>query len=262
MRRISFLSGPLWLLVLCTFALRLSAMPQTGSATNSVDAATLLTRATAHLNIESPSSMPFVLFARARYTTNKQTVEGTYALGWAAPNLYRQDVQYGDVRETILVSGGKLYRTHVVNGDVGAVDLWSRMIKRAMQWSLPAGVRAKERPQGEHWQSAARLTCIVADAADLHHRICLDPNNYEPFSYDVNGPSGKQSWTFADYTSLANAASDSQRFPTTIAYRDNRGVSADLDIQSIAAVPGFAANEFTPPADATAQPFPGNAQRP
>ena len=129
------------------------------------------------------------------------------------------------------------------------------MIRRALQWSLPAGTRAKERPQGEHWQSAARLTCIVADSSGRHQRICLDPVNYEPFTYDVSGPSGKQSWTFADYTSLAHAASDSQRFPSVITYRDNNGVSAEIEIQSIEAVFGFAANEFTPPSGAVAQDF-------
>ncbi|MGH9709614.1 MAG: hypothetical protein ACRD37_03600, partial [Candidatus Acidiferrales bacterium] len=111
-------------------------------------------------------------------------------------------------------------------------------------------------PQGEHWQSAARLTCIVADNSGRHQRICLDPLNYEPFSYEVSGPSGKQTWTFADYTSLANATSDSQRFPTTITYRDNHGISAELDIQSIAAVSGFAANEFTPPDKALVEDLP------
>ncbi|MGH9711238.1 MAG: hypothetical protein ACRD37_11905, partial [Candidatus Acidiferrales bacterium] len=180
MRRVnSFFSASLALALFCVFALPLAGAPQTNSTVNQADAATLLARATAHLNIESPSSMPFVLFAKARYTINKHTVEGTYALGWAAPNLYRQDFQYGDTRETILVTGGKLYRTHVVNGDSGTVDLWSRMLKRALQWSLPPGANSKEQPQGEHWQSAAKLTCIVATAADLHHRICLDPNNYE-----------------------------------------------------------------------------------
>lgn len=258
MRRINPLFIGLLLLVLfCASSWLLAAAPQTKSTANAPDAATLLARATAHLNIESPSSAPFVLLAKARYTVNKQTVEGTYALGWAAPNLYREDLQYGNVHETILVSGGKLYR---VGQDASHTNLWSQMIKRALQWSLPAGTRAKERPQGEHWQSAARLTCIFADSSGQHERICLDPVNYEPFSYDVSGPSGKQSWTFADYTSLAHAASDSQRFPSTITYRDNNGVSAGIEIQSIEAVSGFAANEFTPPAGASTQDFLANPQ--
>ncbi len=240
------------LVLFCASPWLLAAAPRTKSTATSPDAATLLARATAHLNIESPSSAPFVLLAKARYTVNKQTVEGTYALGWAAPNLYREDLQYGSVHETILVSGGKLYR---VGQDTSHINLWSQMIKRALRWSLPSGVRAKERPQGEHYGSGAQLTCIVANGPETHERICLDPNNYEPFSYDVSSPSGKQNWTFADYTSLANAPSISQRFPTAITYKDNRGISAELDIQSIAAVSGFAANEFTPPAGAVAQVF-------
>ncbi len=248
--------APLVLIALCVWALQVAAAPQTAGS-NTPDAATLLARATARTNIESPSSVPFVLIAKAKYSVNQQSVEGTYALGWAAPNLYREDLQYGNVHETILVSGGKLYR---VGQDTPHTNLWPRMIKRALQWSLPSGARAKERPQGEHYGSGAQLTCIVANAAETHERICLDPNNYEPFSYDVSSPSGKQTWTFADYTSLANAPSISQRFPTAITYKDNRGISAELDIQSIAAVPGFAANEFTPPAGASAQPFPGTAQ--
>ncbi len=255
MRRITSLAIGSLLVLFCASCL-LTAASQTKSSADSPDAATLLARATAHLNIESPSSAPFVLLAKARYTVNRQTVEGTYALGWAAPNLYREDLHYGNVHETILVSAGKLYRA---GRDTPHTNLWSQMIRRALRWSLPAGTRAKKRPQGEHWQSAARLTCIVAEISDQHQRICLDPVNYEPFTYDVSGPSGKQAWTFADYTSLAHAASDSQRFPTAITYKDNRGTSAELDIQSIAAVSGFAANEFTPPPGALAQPFPGNA---
>lgn len=258
MRRISPLAiASLALVLSCASSWLLAAAPQTKSTAASSNAATLLARATAHLNIESPSSAPFVLLATARYTVNKQTVEGTYAIGWAAPSLYREDLQYGESRETILVSAGKLYR---VGQDTSHANLWSQMIRRALQWSLPAGTRAKERPQGEHWQSAARLTCIVADSSGQHQRICLDPVNYEPFTYDVSCPSGKQSWTFADYTPLAHAASDSQRFPSAITYRDNNGVSAELDIQSIEAVSGFAADEFTPPAGASAQDFPGKAQ--
>lgn len=252
MRRISSVVVGLLLLVLfCASSWLLAAAPQMKPSA-APDTATLLARATAHLNIESPSSAPFVLLAKARYTFNRQTVEGTYALGWAAPNLYREDVQYGNSRETILVSAGKLYR---VGQDTPHTNLWPQMIRRALQWSLPAGTRAKERPQGEHWQSAARLTCIVAESSGHHERICLDPVNYEPFSYDVSGPSGKQSWTFADYTSLAHAASDSQRFPSVITYRDNHGVSAEIEIQSIEAVFGFAADEFTPPAGAVPQDF-------
>jgi len=245
------------LVLFCASPWLLAAAPRTKSTATSPDAATLLARATVHLNIESPSSAPFVLLAKARYTVNKQTVEGTYALGWAAPDLYREDLQYGNVHETILVSGGKLYR---VGQDSSRTNLWSQMIKRVLQWSLPSGARAKERPQSEHWQSAARLTCIVADSSGERQRICLDPVNYEPFTYEVSGPSGKQSWTFADYTSLAHAASDSQRFPSAITYRDNKDTSAELDIRSIEAVSGFAANEFTPPAGAVAQDFPGKAR--
>ena len=257
MRRINSLAiGSLAFVLFCTSSCLLTAAPRTDST--SPDPATLLARATSHLNIESPSSPPFVLLAKARYTVNKQTVEGTYALGWASPNLYREDLRYGQAQETILVSNGKLYRAPAQ--ETPHANLWSQMIKQAMQWSLPAGARAKERPQGEHWQSAARLTCIVADSSGQHQRICLDPVNYEPFTYDVSSSSGKQNWTFADYTSLANAPSISQRFPTTITYRDNRGTSAELDIQSIAAVSGFAANEFTPPANAAAQDFPGNTR--
>ena len=258
MRRINSLAiGSLALVLFCASAWLLAAAPRTKSTAPSPDATTLLARTTAHLNIESPSSAPFVLLAKARYTVNKQTVEGTYALGWAARNLYREDFQYGNSRETILVSAGKLYR---VGQDTPHTNLWSQMIKRALQWSLPTGTRAKERPQGEHWQSAARLTCIVDDSSGRRQRICLDPVNYEPFTYDVFGPSGKQFWTFADYTSLAHAASDSQRFPTAITYKDDRGTSAELDIQSLEAVSAFAANEFTPPAGASARDFPGNTR--
>lgn len=258
MRRINpLVIGSLLLVWFCASSWLLTAASQTKSTASSPDAATLLARATAHLNIESPSSAPFVLLAKARYTVNKQTVEGTYALGWAARNLYREDLQYGESHETILVSAGKLYR---VGQDTPHANLWSRMIKRALQWPLPAGTRAKERPQGEHWQSGARLTCIVADSSGQHQRICLDPVNYEPFTYDVSGPSGKESWTFADYASLAHAASDSQRFPSAITYRDNHGTSAELDIQSIEVVSGFAANEFTPPAGVAAKDFPGNTR--
>ncbi|MGB7022894.1 MAG: hypothetical protein WBD73_03775 [Candidatus Acidiferrales bacterium] len=258
MRRINSLAiGSLTLVLFCASSWLLAAAPQTKSTAASLDAATLLARATAHLNIESPSSAPFVLLAKARYTVNKQTVEGTYALGWAARNLYREDFQYGESHDTILVSGDKLYR---VGPDTPRANLWSQMIKRALQWSVPAGTRAKERPQGEHWQSAALLTCIVDDSSGQHQRICLDPVNYEPFTYDVSGASGKQSWTFADYTSVAHAASDSQSFPTAITYKDNRGVSAELDIRSLEAVSGFAANEFAPPAGAVAQNFPDKTQ--
>jgi len=248
---------PAVLIALCVWTLQVTAAPQTASSRNTNDAATLLARASARTNIESPSSVPFVLFAKAKYALNQQSVEGTYALGWAAPNLYREDLQYGNVHETILVSGGKLYR---VGQDTPHTYLWARMIKRALQWSLPSGARAKERPQGEHYGSGAQLTCIVANAAETHERICLDPNNYEPFSYDVSSPSGKQTWTFADYTSLANALSNSQRFPTAITYKDDRGTSAELDIQSIAAVSGFAPNEFTSPAGTPAQDLPNHAQ--
>ncbi|MGH9728704.1 MAG: hypothetical protein ACRD4V_08960, partial [Candidatus Acidiferrales bacterium] len=251
--------GSMALVLFCASPSLLTTVPQTNSTADPRDAATLLARTTAHLNIESPSSAPFVLFAKARYTINKQTVEGTYSLGWAAPNVYREDLRYGQSQDTIIVSNGKLYRAPAQ--EEPHANLWSQMIKRALHWSLPAGTRAKERPQGEHWQSAARLTCIVADASGRHERICLDPVNYEPFTYDVSGPSGKQTWTFADYTSLAHAVSDSQRFPSAITYRDNSGVSAELDVQSIEVVPGFAANEFTPPANAAVQPFPGHNQR-
>ena len=258
MRRINPLAiGSMALLLLGAASCLLTAAPRTKSTATSPDAATLLARTTAHLNIESPSSAPFVLLAKARYTVNKQTVEGTYALGWAAPNLYREDLRYASVHETILVSGGKLYR---VGQDTSHINLWSQMIKRVLQWSLPSGARAKERPQGEHYGSGAQLTCIVANTPETHERICLDPNNYEPFSYDVSSSSGKQNWTFADYTSLANAPSISQRFPTAITYKDNRGTSAALDIQSIEAVSGFAADEFTPPAGAVPQDFPGKTK--
>src|SRR5579864_9744404 len=132
MRRITLLAiGSLELVLFCASSCLLTAASQTKSTANSQDAATLLARATAHLNVESPSSAPFVLLAKARYTVNKQTVEGTYALGWAAPDLYREDLQYGESHETILVSGGKLYR---VGQDTSHTNLWSRMIQRALQW--------------------------------------------------------------------------------------------------------------------------------
>src|SRR5579864_6432729 len=111
MRRINSLAiASLALFSFCASSWLLAAVPQKKSTVASPDAAALLARATAHLNIESPSSAPFVLLAKVRYTVNKQTVEGTYALGWAARNLYREDLQYGESHETILVSGGKLYR--------------------------------------------------------------------------------------------------------------------------------------------------------
>ena len=135
MRRINLLITGLLLLVwFCASSWLLTAAPQAKSSATSPDAATLLARATAHLNIESPSSAPFVLLAKARYTVNKQTVEGTYALGWAARNLYREDFQYGESHDTILVSGDKLYR---VGPDTPRANLWSQMIKRALQCPCP-----------------------------------------------------------------------------------------------------------------------------
>jgi len=258
MRRIAWIFfAALVFIGLCAFGLRVLAAPRKHTATNQADAATLLARATARTNIESPSSAPFVLFAKARYAVNQQSIEGTYALGWAAPNLYREDLWYGKIHETIIVSGGKIYRA---GQDTPYANLWSRMIRRPLQWSLTTGARAKTRSQGEHYRSGAQLTCIVAGAAGTDERICLDPNNYEPFSDNMTAPSGKQSWTFAGYTSLAHAASLSQRFPTAITYKDDHGTSAELDIQSIAAVSGFQPNEFTPPAGATAQDLPGKTQ--
>lgn len=204
-------------------------------------------KATAHTNIESPASMPFVMVANLRYTQNKQAVTGKLILGWAAPNLYREEFNSADFQQTIVNVSGKLYRQRSAEAMPQAVEMWSRMIARPLHWELPQGARAKASNVPGDYQSSAALTCIAATNNGTRERICLDPANYEPLTYDVGGASGKQKWFFSGYTSLTNASTSTQRFPGTITFSDDRGVTAEIDIQSLAAVRGFVADEFTPP---------------
>jgi hypothetical protein len=235
----------------CLLALApvLLAAPQDKNAAP-LDPTMLLSRATQRTNIESPASLSFVLVAKVKYTQNQQTTEGTYTIGWAGPSLYREDFRLADYTETIVNANGKLYRATSTENRPAAIELWAKMLNRPLSWNLPQGTRAKAKDVPTQFDSRADLACVVADHNGTHERICLDPNDYEPYTYDINGPSGKVSWTFSDYTFLANDTTATQRFPTAIIYKDGSGVSAEIDIQSLAAVPGFVADEFTPPANA------------
>ena len=73
------------------------------------EAKELLRKAAADSELRGSGAAPFHLLANFKYTLDNNTVDGMYELFWAAPDKYREYFKMGDVVETDIAAGNKLY---------------------------------------------------------------------------------------------------------------------------------------------------------
>jgi len=75
---------------------------------------------------------------------------------------------------------------------------------------------------------------------------CFQTVQGYPVSDDVDDHGRHSSYRFSNYMSLG-----AQAFPGKITYEDHDGMSIEIDVNTLKPVQAFAANEFTPPPDAS-----------
>ena len=252
MRRVtSILIASLVFSALRMFAFPLAAAPHKNKKLSSTEIQAILHRAKKLTDIEAPGSPPFTLIANARYTLGDTTTVGTLGISWSAPDLFRREFSLPGFHEVELVSGGKLYRLRDTNYLPYAVRHWLTMIRVTENLyigSHPHMLKPKDFPQ--QWAARPDVYCFRAKTFGEQNTLCLDRSTNEALSLDRKWGGKSESWSFKDYGSAGGI-----RFPRRIAVRDWLGFHGEIDIQKIAAVQKFAANEFTPLAGAVALPW-------
>jgi len=214
----------------------------------------LLDEAKALTDIEAPGRPPFVMIANVRYTLGDTTTAGKLGISWSASDLFRREFSLPGFHEVEVISGGKLYRLRDTEYLPYAVRHWSTMIhvtENLYVGTHPHMLKPKDFPR--QWAGRPDVYCLRAKAFDEQNTLCLDRSTNEALSLDRKFGNNSESWSFKDYGSTGEI-----RFPHRIAVHDWLGFQGEIDIQKIAAVQKFAANEFTPLAGAAGLPWCGH----
>lgn len=124
------------------------------------DTKKMIQQAAATTQLAAPGP-PFHLFAKFKYSIDRDQREGTYELFWAAPNRFREEFRMGDVTETEVTSGSKLFVER--SSKALPLPLWRiRQVFRA-----PIGMVVGDDPEVKR---------VYSDKSSGQWRICADVN--------------------------------------------------------------------------------------
>jgi hypothetical protein len=136
------------------------------------DAKKMIQQAAAATQLGTPGA-PFHLFAKFKYTLQNDTRDGTYELFWAAPNRFREEFHMGEVTETDVATGSKLFIER--SSKALPLPLWRiRQVFRA-----PVGILVGDDPEVKKVYSDKSTgqwrTCADVNYEYARNQVCFDP---------------------------------------------------------------------------------------
>jgi hypothetical protein len=226
------------------------------------DAREMLNRVFIAMNLRNADSSPFRMVAHVRYQEGGKTLDGTYKLEWAGPEIFRVTFDAGGAQEIDVAAGDKLYvfRTNL------AVTLPQRDLRELLISPVPGNLMVDydvtnvttEPPGGE------ALSCIHTVKRDeptqqqATVQACFDPATKE---------TAKQIESIVAEGNLRNTPMKVEldafktvvvkRYPTHMTSSRQRAnmppTKIEVNVETLEDVKKFDGDPFTPPPGAVAR---------
>jgi hypothetical protein len=210
----------------------------------SAEAEAILAKAADLVDLRGTDAVPFLLKARVRLSEGPKSVDGVFAMSWAAPDRYRRVIGFPDYKETDVARGENYYSKRNTEGIPLMIwQLGGLMDSLELRKTLAA---AKiKRVENENVGGKA-ATCIWIGPGKVDSKICVDAASGEIdlMETGLDGPVQTQMrYEYGDYQAFG-----SKKVPRHFASSGWDKRSIEATIEKILPVKEFAVNEFSPPA--------------
>ncbi|MCU1296429.1 MAG: hypothetical protein JWO91_707 [Acidobacteriaceae bacterium] len=245
---------------MCTL---LFALQLFGSDLTKINPKELLARTPKIVDIQSAGSSPFLLLAHVHLQQDTKSVDGLYAVAWAAPYRFRRVMKFPNFTETEVIVGNKIYRkrsTRAVPFLVWQFDTMMQFFHR-MRLDNPAIKRFDDpntkirKVESEQINGAADVCISIELGRYGIGKLCVDSSTYAPAmletGYDLRSLSAAlEHYEFSDYQPFQG-----KLFPRKFSFRSTNSQDIEVQVGKLIATQSFDENEFTPPMDSETLPF-------
>lgn len=214
------------------------------------DAAFILSKAAGIVDLQVAGGTPFLMLAKVVLHEGNKSVEGVFAMTWAAPGQYRRVFRFPNFTTTEVAAGGLIYRQ-------GSTDALPLMI-----WELDQllAVAAAYRPIPEskvtrvlsESSAGTKRACVLTQAFLTNSKLCVDAATGEPLSIDrgtylAGVESMHERSEFSEYQPL-----EGRMFPRKLTFRGWGTRAIEVEVQRLVRAQSFPEDEFKPQQAATA----------
>jgi len=219
------------------------------------DATAMLSKAAGLVDLQAPDGTPFLLLANVTLREGNKSVEGVFAMTWAAPGHYRRVFHFPGFTATEVATEGAIYRQR--STEALPLMIWELNQLLALGSNYRLGPEWKVLRIQTEQSGQTELTCVLAKTGLADSKSCVNAATGEPFSidagpdaYHMERPRERSTVTerseFTDYQPF-----EGRSFPRTLTFRGWDARAVEVRIQKLIQVKAFAADEFTPPKGAT-----------
>jgi hypothetical protein len=209
------------------------------------DATTLLHKVIDATDLRASSVPPFHLLASLHFESDGTGTDGKYEILWGAPDRYRVNFVLGDIGETDIVLGDKIF----ISRSTPILTFQKWLIERFL-WSPGFQLENRTATRVSSTQVDGMVqTCMDAGSDKYARRqVCLDPatNNLMSATVGANPVkgNGKFQLELSDFVSLGTL-----RYPKHIRLQNNIW-STTVQVEKLTEAVEFDPNVFIPQANA------------
>jgi hypothetical protein len=213
-------------------------------------------------DIQSPGSTPFLMLARVHLQQDAKSVDGVYAVAWAAPDRFRRVMKFPNFEETEVVVGDKVYRKRSIQSIpflVWQFDTMMQFVHR-MRLDDPTGERfddpsTKIRKIESRQSNGSSDVCITMALGRVGvGKLCADPLTHTPLTLETGYDARDMSPTLEHYEFSEYQPFEGKLFPRAYRFRSLYSQVVEVRVEKLIATKTFDADEFTPPIGS--EPFP------
>jgi hypothetical protein len=228
----------------CYASLAAVALPASHGSQPGSEAEALLAKAWDQIGIRATGSSPFILKATVRLVDGEKSIDGVYAMSWAAPDRFRRVMGFHNYAQTDVARGENYYTKRTTDGVPLLVWRLGELMDSfaVRRKTLPAAVKRMESQSVE----GRNATCVSVSELTEDSRICVDADTSEVMSIDEgmdDSPAYRQKFEYSEYQTFGT-----KNYPRRFKYSGRNKRSIEVTIEQLTPVREFAADEFSPPA--------------
>jgi hypothetical protein len=234
-----------WLAAVAAAAFALIPLSALRAVDRTAEAEAILDKTADLVDLRGTDAVPFLLKARVRLTEGAKSVDGVFAMSWAAPDRFRRVIGFPDYKETDIARGENYYSKRNTEGIPLMIwQLGGLMDSLELRKALQSGAKIKRVENDSVGGKAA--TCIWIGRGKGDSKICVDAatGEIDLMETGLDGPAQTQMrYEFGDYRAFGV-----KKIPWRFASSGWDKRSIEVTIEKIVPVRAFAADEFSPQA--------------
>ena len=207
----------------------------------------ILAKAADLVDLRGTDAVPFLLKARVRLSEGPKSVDGVFAMSWAAPDRYRRVIGFPDYQETDVARGENYYSKRNTDGVPLMVwQLGKLMDSLELRKTEQPGWKIKRVENESVGGKAAACMWMGPGKGDV--KICVDAATHEIASMETGLDGAVQTQTRYEYADYQQFGVKKYPRRVTASGWDKRTI--EVTVEKMLPVREFAADEFAPPAGA------------